>query len=55
MREFLDTALNTATSNGASYADIRISRHKNQSIRTVKTGLMGFRIVKAMALGYVYL
>jgi len=34
MREFLDTALNTATSNGASYADIRISRHKNQSIRT---------------------
>jgi len=34
MRDFLDTALNTATSNGASYADIRISRHKNQSIRT---------------------
>jgi len=34
MREFLDRALNTATSNGASYADIRISRHKNQSIRT---------------------
>jgi len=34
MRDFLDSALNTATSNGASYADIRISRHKNQSIRT---------------------
>ena len=34
MKELTDVALNAATSGGASYADIRISRHKNQSIST---------------------
>ncbi len=41
MKEFLDTALNTATANGADYADIRISRHKNQSIRTRENRIQG--------------
>ena len=41
MKEFLDTALNTAETNGADYADIRISRHKNQSIRTREDRIQG--------------
>lgn len=34
MREFQDIALDTARSSGAEYADIRISRHRTQNIRT---------------------
>lgn len=34
MRELADIALDYAISKGAEYADIRISRHKNQNIRT---------------------
>jgi len=34
MKELADVALNTARMGGAEYADIRISRHKDQSIRT---------------------
>ena len=41
MKEFLDIALNTAETKGADYADIRISRHKNQSIRTREERIQG--------------
>ncbi|MFQ6676611.1 MAG: TldD/PmbA family protein [Fidelibacterota bacterium] len=34
MKDLLDVALNSAQRRGASYADIRISRHRNQSIST---------------------
>ncbi|MFQ6673585.1 MAG: TldD/PmbA family protein [Fidelibacterota bacterium] len=34
MRDFLDVALNASRMGGADYADIRISRHRNQSIST---------------------
>ena len=34
MKELADVALNQAQSGGASYADIRLSRHKNQSVST---------------------
>ena len=35
MREYTDRALDTATSRGATYADVRIVRRENQDI-TVK-------------------
>jgi len=41
VKEFLDIALNTAETKGADYADIRISRHKNQSIRTREDRIQG--------------
>ncbi len=34
LKDLADVALNTAKSNGASYADIRINRYENQSVST---------------------
>ena len=51
MKEFLDTALNTAAANGADYADIRISRHKNQRIRTRENRIQGISNSESFGFG----
>jgi TldD protein len=51
MREFADVALNTAKMSGASYADIRISRHKNQRIRTREERLQNVSNTESFGFG----
>lgn len=50
-KELADVALNTAKSNGATYADVRIGRYLNQSISTREKRVQGIQSSESFGVG----